>query len=48
MSEKKVLVTGSSGFMGSHLADALDESGLEVVLFDKVPSKFKTKKRALS
>ena len=40
---KKVLVTGSSGFVGSHVADALEENGYQVVLFDVVPSKFKTK-----
>jgi len=42
MKHKKVLVTGSSGFIGSHVADALDEQGYQVVLFDAVPSKYKT------
>ncbi|MBH11272.1 MAG: NAD-dependent epimerase [Candidatus Marinimicrobia bacterium] len=41
MKYKKVLVTGSSGFIGSHLADALRESGSKVVLFDAIPSKYK-------
>tara|TARA_B100001750_G_C15425483_1_gene555272 strand:- start:256 stop:1179 length:924 start_codon:yes stop_codon:yes gene_type:complete len=43
MKGKKVLVTGSSGFIGSHIADELSDSGYEVVLFDTVPSKYKTK-----
>jgi UDP-glucose 4-epimerase len=43
MSHKKVLVTGSSGFIGSHVADALEENGYKVKLFDAIPSKYKTK-----
>ena len=43
MKHKKILVTGSSGFIGSHIADALESSGYEVVLFDAVPSKYKSK-----
>lgn len=30
----KVLVTGGSGFLGSHVADALTEAGHEVIVFD--------------
>ena len=30
----KILVTGSSGFLGSHVADALSDMGHEVTLFD--------------
>jgi len=41
--DKKVLITGSSGFIGSHMADALEEQGYQVILFDTVPSKYKTK-----
>ena len=43
MNHKKVLVTGSSGFIGSHTADSLEEQGFSVVLFDAVPSKYKSK-----
>jgi UDP-glucose 4-epimerase len=38
---KKALVTGSSGFLGSHIADALDEAGYQVTLFDINKSKYK-------
>jgi UDP-glucose 4-epimerase len=41
MSFKKVLVTGSAGFIGSHVADSLFEAGYEVVLFDAFSSKYK-------
>ena len=43
MKYKKALVTGGSGFIGSHVADVLEEQGYGVVLFDTVPSKYKTK-----
>ena len=43
MNSKKILVTGSSGFIGSHVADALEEQGYHVILFDAVPSLYKTK-----
>jgi UDP-glucose 4-epimerase len=42
MKDKRVLVTGSSGFIGSHVADALYERGYKLVLFDANPSKFKS------
>lgn len=38
--QKKVLVTGSSGFLGSHTADALHAAGYETVLFDLTPSPY--------
>ena len=43
MNNKTVLVTGSSGFIGSHVADSLEEQGFNVVLFDAVTSKYKSK-----
>ena len=39
---KKILVTGSSGFIGSHVADMLEKEGHEVILFDATPSKYKS------
>lgn len=36
----KVLVTGGSGFLGSHVADALTEAGHDVVVFDLEPSRY--------
>lgn len=36
----KVLVTGGSGFLGSHVADALNEAGHDVVVFDMKPSPY--------
>jgi len=43
MKHKKILVTGSSGFIGSHVADALEEEGYQIILFDVTPSNYKTK-----
>ena len=33
--KQKVLVTGSSGFLGSHVADAFSKAGYKVIIFDK-------------
>lgn len=33
-----ILVTGGSGFLGSHIADALTERGHAVAIFDRAPS----------
>ncbi len=44
---KKFLVTGASGFIGSHVADFLTSKGHEVLLFDKRFSKFKKKNQKM-
>jgi UDP-glucose 4-epimerase len=36
----KTVVFGGSGFLGSHVADALTAAGHEVVIFDRVSSRF--------
>ncbi|MBL7074376.1 NAD(P)-dependent oxidoreductase [candidate division KSB1 bacterium] len=36
----KSVVTGGSGFLGSHVADALSESGHDVTIFDRVVSPY--------
>lgn len=38
MSKKNVVVIGGSGFLGSHLADALTDRGYRVTVFDVRPS----------
>ena len=43
MKQNKILVTGSSGFIGSHVADLLEANGYNVILFDSIPSQYKTK-----
>ena len=35
---KNVLVIGGSGFLGSHLADELSETGYDVTVFDRISS----------
>ena len=35
---KKATVIGGSGFLGSHVADKLCESGFKVLIFDKIES----------
>lgn len=36
----KAVVFGGSGFLGSHVADALTDSGIEVTIFDRAPSPY--------
>ncbi len=38
--KQKVLVTGGSGFLGSHVADALTRNGYAVRIFDREPSPY--------
>lgn len=42
MKFEKILVTGSSGFLGSYVAETLTSKGYKVVLFDRHPSPYKT------
>ena len=37
---KKAVVVGGSGFIGSHVADCLTDSGYEVTIYDKVESQW--------
>lgn len=37
---RRVLVLGGSGFLGSHVADQLSEAGYSVVIFDRVKSPY--------
>jgi UDP-glucose 4-epimerase len=37
---KKAIVFGGSGFVGSHVADALTSAGIETTIFDIMPSKY--------
>jgi UDP-glucose 4-epimerase len=41
MDKKNVLVLGGSGFLGSHVADALTRSGFHVRIFDMTDSKYR-------
>lgn len=40
IANEKVIVFGASGFLGSHVADALSAAGYQVRLFDRNPSPF--------
>lgn len=42
--QKNVIVFGGSGFLGSHVADALMEAGHAVTLFDRVRPRYRTQK----
>lgn len=41
MNNKRIAVIGGSGFLGSHVADALSESGYNVTILDRVVSPWK-------
>jgi UDP-glucose 4-epimerase len=40
MNKKIVLVLGGSGFLGSHVADALSHSGYTARIFDRIRSPY--------
>jgi len=40
MNSKKILVIGGSGFLGSHVADALSDAGYQVKIYDRQESKW--------
>ncbi len=42
MSDQIAIIFGGSGFLGSHVADALSASGYRVRLFDRHPSRYRT------
>ena len=41
----KILIIGGSGFLGSHVADYLTELGHQVLIYDKIESKYIKKKQ---
>lgn len=43
----KAIVFGGSGFLGSHVADALDDAGHKVVVYDIKPSPYLRKSQAM-
>jgi len=43
----KAIVFGGSGFLGSHVADALDDAGYKVVVYDIKPSPYLRKSQAM-
>ena len=44
---RKVCVIGGSGFLGSHVADALSSQGFHVRIYDRVPSPWLTHKQEM-
>jgi len=43
MKNNKVVIFGGSGFIGSHVADVLTDSGYDVTIFDRIKSSYKNK-----
>ena len=39
----KVLITGGSGFLGSHVSDELSKRGYDVIIFDQKKTKWLSK-----
>ena len=44
--KKTILIIGGSGFIGSHLADKLTKDGHNIIIYDKLPSKFLKSKQS--
>lgn len=42
-----ILVTGGSGFLGSHIADELTNQGHNIIIFDRFPSKYLKKNQSM-
>ena len=40
MAYRSAIVTGGSGFLGSHVADSLNKNGYDVTIFDLKPSPY--------
>ena len=38
MKKKNILITGGSGFLGSHVADFLMRKGFNIIIYDKKKS----------
>tara|TARA_B100000886_G_C20425996_1_gene494017 strand:- start:4566 stop:5432 length:867 start_codon:yes stop_codon:yes gene_type:complete len=44
---KKILITGGSGYIASHVADILSNNGHKVFIFDKIKSKYLSKRQIM-
>ena len=47
MKNNKVVVFGGSGFLGSHVADTLTNSGYDVTIFDRIKSPYINKNQKM-
>ena len=47
MANKRILITGAAGFLGSHLSDRFIKEGYDVVGMDNLNNGFNAKHRAL-
>ena len=44
---KKILITGGSGYIAGHVADILSNNGHKVFIFDKIKSKYLSKRQIM-